>query len=96
MIMQTQTSPTTALDTVRERLARVGQSIVPGARQLGITALRSSADTLLATAEKLDGLAARLEESTPPAAAETTGDASLEVPPEEVRDLAGSDATSAS
>jgi hypothetical protein len=96
--METLTNPTTALDTVRERLARVGQSIVPGARQLGVTALRSSADTLLATAEKLDGLAARLEESAPVAAAETLSDASLEVPAEEVRDanLAGSDPSSAS
>lgn len=96
--METLINPTTTIDTVREHLARVGQSIVPGARQLGIKTLRSSADTLLATAEKLDGLAARLEESAPAAAADGTRDASLEVPVEEVRDanLAGSDASSAS
>lgn len=52
------------VDAFRQQVARAGNNVVRQSRQLGANALRSSAETLVAAARRLDGLAEQLTDET--------------------------------
>jgi hypothetical protein len=49
------------VDAFREQVLRVGSNVVSRSRRLGATALRTSAEKLVVTAQRLNGLAEQLE-----------------------------------
>ncbi len=64
------------IDAFRAEVERLGTSWTKEGRYLGAVALRSSAQRLVATAERLDDLAAKLEPAEPaPPAIEAEADA---------------------
>lgn len=66
------------LETIRDQVQNLGTSWAKEGRYLGAAALRQSAQTLAATAERLDGLAAKIEPVEPaPSKVEAEADAAL-------------------